>query len=88
MKEYWICKRCGWYNSNKNASCYMCKKERTMGEFEYLYKCPKCDREHWGTLYYSPICIHDDNIGVEMRAVYHPAHHDEVSAQRVRREKQ
>jgi len=55
------------------------KKEPEVEEVkkDYIYQCPECARVHCDSLYRKPICVHDDNIAYEMRAVYEPGNHEE-----------
>lgn len=57
-----------------------------MTEIEYLYKCSKCEKEHWDSLYTPPICIHGA-VAYETRGVYYPNDPEEVAGIRVTREK-
>ena len=56
-------------------------------QLEYLYKCPKCEAEHWDSLYTPPMCVHGAVAYVTVK-VYHPNDPEEVGGIRVTRERE
>jgi hypothetical protein len=83
--QYVQCNGCG----RSRTHIRFIKKEDAIdvNDMEYLYRCRVCGKEHWDSLYNKPLCIHDNGIGYEMSPVYHPSHHEEPGAIRVRRER-
>jgi len=86
---------CGKFKEYRGKRCYEhCKDFISLSQermkvsekkIEYLYKCPKCGKEFWDSMYTKPFCLHGE-VAYETRHVEKPTHHEECGAEFVTRE--